>query len=457
MSNITEILNGQHGVVGIQQLLSGPKMRRVLRQALGEMLQPPAQLGVCRLRRAKFKPERKLTAYYDLELHQATEKCVRALAVVWALPAAAPKAAAMEAMQATEAHLLTQGLVAPFQKLSAAVPAADMQIQVSPLDPRFPQLLRLADRQEVGQLLTPLTSEAQGYTIATIRYRPGQRHVFRYDPISTGAGPGSIFAKLYMDTSGGHFYTKINQVADWLAGRQTDVLVLRPQAYLAAERTLLYPWADGKPLSQLLPAQGKATLKHLQHLGAALRTLHSAPAVLTQDLPLQDLAAEVKAITRTCEHIQAFLPAVGATIGQILDQAQARYAELPQEAPTFVHGDCKADHALVSTGATGSLLTLIDFDSCASGDPASDIGKFLADLAWWYGQSNQAGLVDAQNAFLAGYGTAVAQPRLQRARLWEALILLKMTAHRVPLFRRDWARQTTALVRQVESLAFSQP
>jgi len=28
-------------------------------------------------------------------------------------------------------------------------------------------------------------------------------------------------------------------------------------------------------------------------------------------------------------------------------------------------------------------LALLDFGSCASGDPALDVGKFLADLEWW--------------------------------------------------------------------------
>jgi aminoglycoside phosphotransferase (APT) family kinase protein len=417
------------------------------------MLQHPAQLGVCRLRRAKFKPGRKLTAYYDLDLQYTTERCVRSLAVTWVLPEAASKTAAM---QASEEQALAQGLAAPFQHLTATLPAWGMQIQVSPLDPRFPQLLRLIDPQKVHHWLGQTGAGNDDYRIATIRYRPGQRHVLRYDPLSADTvGPGSIFAKLYMDASGGHFYGKIHQVAEWLSTQLADVCVLRPQAYLAPEQTLLYPWAAGRPLSQLLPARRNATLQLLQQLGRALRSLHDAPAALTQGLPAQELAAEGKAITRTCEHIQALLPTVGERVQRILERAQEGYNNLTQEAPTFVHGDCKADHVLVATQATGSLLTLIDFDSCALGDPASDIGKFLADLAWWHAQSNQAGLADAQGAFLTGYGIDAAGPRLQRARVWEALILLKMTAHRVPLFNRDWAQQTTALVRQVESLAFS--
>jgi aminoglycoside phosphotransferase (APT) family kinase protein len=454
MPNIGEILAGQQGMAGVQQLLSGPRSRQTLRQTLRSMLTQPAQLGACRLRRAKFKPGRKLTAYYDLELLQATGKVVRPLAVTWTLPGAVQTLPTAE-LASSEATALAQGLAAPFQQLSATKPAWGMQVQVSPLDPRFSQLLCLVDPQYVHSLLATTATSHGGYTITAIRYRPGQRHVLRYDPIGAAPGAGSVFAKLYSDASGAHFYSKINQVADWVCANQPDLRILRPQAYLATERALLYPWAAGRPLSHLLHKRPNAQGQTLQQIGSALRTAHGLPAPLTQDLPKHELAAEVKAITRTCEHIQLFLPTVGQTIQRILEQAQVSYAHLPEEAPTFVHGDCKADHVLVAPQDTGTGLTFIDLDSCARGDPASDIGKFLADLVWWYAQSNQSGLADAQEAFLAGYGMAGLGSRLQRARVWEALILLKMTAHRVPLFKRDWAQQTTALVQQVESLAFS--
>ena len=170
--------------------------------------------------------------------------------------------------------------------------------------------------------------------------------------------------------------------------------------------------------------------------------MHAAPATVTQGLPSQDFAAELKAVAKTCEHIQVLLPAVWHTIHTLLQRAADMYATLPQESPTFIHGDFKADHVLVPSQArqdAGVPLTLIDFDSCRMADPALDIGKFLADLDWAYAESDEQNLVQARSAFISGYNLDPTHPRLLRARIVEALILVKITAHRVRLFDPTWS------------------
>lgn len=463
MPNIAEILAGQHGLAGVQQLLAGAPMRRVLRQALRQLLDQPDRLGACRLQRAKFKPGRKLTAYFDLDLRpqNGADACTRSLAVTWMRPESASQAEPEAAGQPLQAAAIQRGIATPFQQLLTTVPEWGMKIEVSPLDVRYPQLLRLSDPRTVREQLAALDAGelspvASDYTITTIRYRPGQRHVLRYTPVATTGRPvgqGTVFAKLYPDSSGQRFFTMANQMADWLTTQTPNVTALRPLAYLPADTTVLYPWANGVALSQQLHRPQRTLASCLTQVGAALRALHRAPATYAQGLPPHDLAAEVKSIARTCEHIDRLLPAVGQTIHALLEQAQACYARLPQEAPTFIHGDFKADHVLVApqegNGATGNnqpRLTLIDFDSYTLADPAFDIGKFLADLDWWYTQNQQPGLMEAQNAFLAGYNLDAAHPRLRRARVWAALIQIKMTAHRVPLFDPAWPSQTATQI-----------
>jgi len=90
-------------------------------------------------------------------------------------------------------------------------------------------------------------------------------------------------------------------------------------------------------------------------------------------------------------------------------------------------------------------MTLIDFDTCYLSDPAIDLGKFLADLQWWYNGYGLDGVAAAQEQFLAGYGPTTAA-RLARARLYEALVLTKSTVRRVKLFDRDWASRTERLI-----------
>ena len=59
----------------------------------------------------------------------------------------------------------------------------------------------------------------------------------------------------------------------------------------------------------------------------------------------------------------------------------------------------KSDHLLT----TPQGLTLIDFDTCTLTDPALDIGKFLADLEWWFTLQGISGVEEAQAELLKGY------------------------------------------------------
>lgn len=473
MSNITEVLSGKRGLAGIQQLLSAASVG----QTLQSMVDNADAIDACHLRRAKFKPDRKLTAYYDLHLRRpsGSGSAIRSIAVTW-LPEGVQHPTLDADGNAMQTEAIHRGLAAPFHRLISetglvahCAAESNMQIQVSPLDPRYPQLTRLSDPAYARELLASCAASDHGgeserdryYAIHAIRYRPRQRHVLQYvgetnlvagAPWARAAGAlpddqDTVFAKLYQDASHQHFFALTHQIADWLAASMPDVAVLRPLAYASADTTTLYEKANGSPLSDDLCKPAPSVANHLQRTGAALRVLHNTPANLTQGLPSLELPAELAAIARTCEHIQALLPAVGQDIRTLLEQARISYAKLPQEAPTFIHGDFKADHVLVAA----DQLTLIDFDSCALADPAFDIGKFLADLDWWYTTYQQPGLKQARDAFLAGYGLGPNHPRLQRAQVWEVLIRIKITSHRIRLFDHNWSARTALAVKRLQN------
>jgi Ser/Thr protein kinase RdoA (MazF antagonist) len=134
------------------------------------------------------------------------------------------------------------------------------------------------------------------------------------------------------------------------------------------------------------------------------------------------------------------MPQTGAVVRDILARTRDLLSRLPDEPPRFAHGDYKADHVLV--GHTG--VTLIDFDRCARAEPSLDLAKFLADLRWWMAHRSRA-VASAQEEFLDGYGP-MSRLRLARARMLEPLLLLKMTARRVPVHETDWDGRTAALV-----------
>src|SRR5207248_948496 len=82
------------------------------------------------------------------------------------------------------------------------------------------------------------------------------------------------------------------------------------------------------------------------------------------------------------------------------------------------HGDLKTEHIWVASDG----LTVMDFDSSRLADPALDVGYFLAD---WQFQHAAWPQEKVRESFLAGYAPDAPKERLTRARLYEAVELVK--------------------------------
>jgi hypothetical protein len=446
----TTALSGRAGLAGVQWLLLGGPAREALRGALSDMLNAGALLGAITLQRAKYKPGRHLTAYFAVEARTPTSipQGERHIEVIWKPAGAEDPRGAPDVWQPMQAEARELGVSAPFQRLAAAVPEWNMYIRVSPLDPDFPQLARVS---EPGYVRAMLASGGQAYSgapaanyeITTIRYRPGQRHVLRYDPVSAAKGgtDGIVFAKIYNSDKGARTFDVVTRVADWFTSSGAPITTVRPLRYVPADEVVLYPCVSGTPVSTLLQDPGADSAYYLGLAGAALQALHQTPTDLIE-LRSHSFAKEIKGIGSASEHIHALLPEIGAQIQSILADAHALHERLAQEPPAFAYGDFKADHLW----ATPTGLILIDFDTCYLFDPAIDLGKFLADLHWWYDRYNLPGVEQAREDFLAGYGAAALPERIARARLYEVLVLVKSTVRRVRLFDADWEQRTARLI-----------
>ena len=456
--NLVDALSGHAKLEGIQWMLRSGAPRRALRRELGALLPTPDMLGPCQLRYARFGPGRKLTAYYDALVHvEGTEGyCARPVAVTWGLEGDAERHHGTADLAESQAEAVRRGVAAPFRQLAADIPAWGMQVQVSPLDAHFPQLVRLSDPCYAHDVVADAHAAAgvasdqprpDRYGVTSIRYRPGKRHVLRYDSLDT-AQRGAIFAKLYHSEKGERVFRVATQAAEWLAEHGESVTSVRPLAYVTEDVVVLSPQVFGAPLSERLHRPGQDVAWCLGRAGAALHALHHLPQAVAGPLQRYDFAAEIREVERDIAHVPALLPSEGAAIGELLDRARELHERLPQEPPTFTHRDFKCEHLLVTPGG----LTLIDFDRCALADPAFDVGKFLADLQWLFTAHRQDGLEQAQEQFIAGYAPGEPPERLLRARLYEAVELVQMTVLRARLFEQDAACRTERLIGRAQAV-----
>ena len=453
--NIAEALSGRANLEGIRWMLQSGAPRRALRREVSALLSAPGLLGACRLRYARFGPGHKLTAYYDADIRLANGCSTRPIAAAWSMDEDAEQHAGTAELAELHAEAARHGVATPFRRLAAELPDWGMRILISPLDIGIPQLLRLCNPRYAREMIVRACADetsfdpaaASGYAVTPIRYRPGKRHVLRYDPVGAARGK-ALFAKLYHNEKGARVFRVANQVAGWLQQHGGGVTSVRPLAYVAEDSVVLYPQLPGTPLSNHLRRPSYDPAQPLKLAGAALHALHMLPQEAVVPLRTLNFAAEIREVERDVAHISALLPSLGAEIQALLSRAQELHERLPQEPPTFTHRDFKCEHLLVTPGG----LTLIDFDICAFADPALDIGKFLADLQLWFARNDRAGLEQAQEQFLAGYGPAAAEGRAIRARLYESVVLVKMAILRARLFEPNAEHRTKRLIDRAQAV-----
>ena len=456
--NIADVLSSARATAeGIQWLLVSATSQEVLADQLRAILPAGAVVGQFRPTEVRFKPGRKITAHYDTFVDTESPKghYVRPIAVTWEPNASADQPEETSPLVKMQAEAVHRGVAFPFQRLWKDFRDWTMHVSVSPLDARFNQLVRLSDQQHVHAMLAQTRlgesdrPPSKEYSVTPLKYRPGKGHVLRYDPLDAGAE--TVFAKLYVAEDRARVFRRedaarcfrvASTAAEWLEEQGGPAHCLRPLACVAADAVVLYPRAAGTPLCDFArrPVGDVATC--LQRTGAALRTLHQMPVEAIGSLgPPHDFAAETRLIAKKGVHIPVILPQVGSAIEALLERARELHEQLPQEPPTFTHGDFKSEHIWVAP----DRLTMMDFDTVRLADPALDVGCFLADWQFWNVVSHQAGLEKPEN-FLAGYASGVPKERLMRARLYEATGLIKCAVRRVQLFEHDWASRVAGLV-----------
>jgi len=336
--DIGDVVSGRAKLRGIRWALLSAAARKVLADQLTALLPAGAAVGPLRLREVQFKPRRKLTAYYDVVVFTKGRgaSCVRPIAVTWGSEPDADHSRERMDMTKALAEAVRRGVAAPFLRLIADLPDWSMHIRVSPLDARFTQLARLSDPQHVDAMLADTYASGNGawdprrisaYKIASVKYRPGRRHVLRYDPEDPVSGdrysPSCTSAKKRRAPFVAKMEpgpSELRGIADWLAERGGDLKGLRPFAHVAPDAVVVYPRLCGVPLSDYARRLDADTAKWLRRAGAALCTLHQLPVGLACRPEPHGLAAEIRSVARKSNHIRALLPDVGSAIGALLNR-----------------------------------------------------------------------------------------------------------------------------------------
>src|SRR5690349_2601037 len=269
--NHEEILSGKAGLAGIQSALNRQSSRHLLRSEVQRMLRPGYRAGPFQLTRAKFKPERKLNAYFTFPVLDAAGQTSHSvhLAVAWQKNLESTNQAnGWDELQeeANRASLM------PVQcELWRDILDERMELQIWPFDPEFPQLVRLGNPSYVAEMFASLgiAHDLKQLPLVTpIRYRPKERHVLRYEIYSPEVLPGRgqrLYAKLYSNgQDAARAFGVANRVVDWLDASNQGLQGNRPAAMSQEDGVIFYPHAAGIPLSHQLNRSGRWRAAQLQ-------------------------------------------------------------------------------------------------------------------------------------------------------------------------------------------------
>lgn len=269
-----------------------------------------------------------------------------------------------------------------------------------------------------------------------VRYKPERRLV-----ASLQRESGALaLVKIYADQAFTSAYqaTGVFQCAETL---RVPRLLGRSRRH----RTLVLEWLTGEPLDTMLVGRKVATLR-LGRVGRALAELHAQDAA---GLGARKSECYGLSVLASANSLAAILPAHAERVRMLA--ARVVTGVLSEEAPLRpIHGDFHTEQILLGEERVG----IIDFDRAAQGDPAVDVGSFLAWLHYHEirGQLTASERERLATDFLDGYARQAGELRTKAVELHTCARLIQLTSQpfrqRVP----EWDAVTDAIIERAERL-----
>lgn len=322
--------------------------------------------------------------------------------------------------------------------------ATDTTFYLFPTDRKLRSLRRLAVADTRIKLLRRVFPEQPEYfngTLEHLRYKPERRYVARLD---TADGHQALI-KFY--TPAGYAAARVGMQAF----KSRGALRLVPGAGSSDhDHVLAFEWLYADQLHTLLfdsaVTAGEKTAA-LELTGAALAELHAqTPAGLQQrshNHELTRLQAQANTITQLC-------PQLSRTVERLVQRITALLNKLPPATRTL-HGDFY--HQQVMLGSDNRAI-IFDIDQAQRGNPAADLGLFIAHLQ----REELRHTLSAQqvaiftDALIEGYRSVYRNQESAAIQLYAAIGLLYLAAEPFRYREPDWPQRIAAILLRADTV-----
>ena len=354
-------------------------------------------------------------------------------------------------------------------------PSTGLTLQSFPHDPELPALpAACATASPDGRLATALTVAARTVLedprarvtevrSAAVRYKPAARCVLRYQVRLSSGDELVFFGKLYRDPADATAAHRLGERLWAVAGRSPEpAAVPRPLGLVEELGLVLTETAGGAHTGGQL--SGTALLRPPRRARDGVRPPEAALAASAAALAWLHTSAVAPGRTAPdgphyADRVRSWAHALSGTVRE-LEEAVRPLAEALGRAggarSALVHGAFKPSQ-LVFCPPGHPVIT--DLDGTGEGDPALDVGYFLAYLRPPRPAGNRAWYEAARDAFLDAYLAALdrqgADPARfaavrRRADLYDAALQLKIASRRVRRLGSPRPAELRGVVAEIE-------
>lgn len=387
---------------------------------------PYADLGTAQIRYVRYKPGMNCLVAYQLEVAGAE---VEVYAKAYRLDAE------VKLRKSLGRSPFPEGPLGPGRILLEDYAAV---VSSFPQDREVKALPRLVDAQARKHLLREVVPDRPDLwkgTLQRLAYKPERRYVAR---VVTRRGSQAV-VKLY--TGRGYHTAQRNAAAFESRGS----LRIAPCLGSSDSRSVVaFQWLPGHLLSETL-LNPDLDLHAVRSVGGALAELHGQDP---QGLACLTREAETASLRAVATQVAFVCPSVSGTAYYLARGLGARLMEeTPKNRP--IHGDFYAKQVLLADGT----VAILDLDRAARGDPAADLGLFIAHLQRdvLRGNLSQGQLGPLTGAFLEGYEAAARHPIPTGVELYIAVGLLHLALDPFRCREPDWPGRIAGLLERAET------
>jgi len=305
----------------------------------------------------------------------------------------------------------------PTSRSVVFLPESGCLVEFFPLDWQLPSLARVVEPEAMASLLSQDGSEAERLCwlpkVEVLAYRLHGRCVLRYImEAPDGGAPTEVIGKV-------HKPGKIVQVVQTQSILQPQaaaygLIIPKPLRMVEEWGFFLMERVPGTVMGPLVKqARAPEQLKK-EAMGLAAAALASLHRLRCENQNVQSLQTLLKRLRKRAARLPLVIPLLAQQVEALLQQIAQLGARSTATACTFLHGGFAPDQLLMDKGQVG----VVDFDATGLGDPAIDVGHFMAGL------HNKA-VRRASNTFrqLATYFLSEYQARLPEHRVTDRVHL----------------------------------